>query len=347
LLYFHAKSAFYQAIGIERRYPLDHRFLEDGYEEEEFYAFLDQFVISPERLNTIFQEMGEYKLGLWTPEILAFRDQVAPGTFMDVYRQLNNIIAKIFPKRDALFIGSKEVLCEEYVPYLLSKGSRAIIIIRDPRDMITSLNLSKRDNLTGSSRPLLYSLRIWRKSVAIALACETHPAFVWLRYEDLIDNAPLALNHVTTFLNISPFSEKSFSEEIRDQRGKSWKGNSSFDDISGVSSASVGRYVQQLPAKETAYIESCCYPEMKVLGYDFLHQSHFDESTIRSYTESFQVDHEKFSPDYSSRSDHIEEELERYKKLKAQDRDHDAGNVKRWFLYEAAYQKLRSAMTIE
>jgi len=345
LLYFHAKSAFYDAIGIERRYPLDHRFLEDAYQEEEFYTFLDQFVISRERLNTIFQEMGEYKLGLWTPEILAFGDQVTPGTFMDVYEQLNHIIARIFPKEHVLFLGSKEVLCEEYVPYLLSKGSRAIIIVRDPRDMITSLNLSARDNLTGSNRPILYSLRIWRKSVAVALACETHPNFVWLRYEDLIDNALLVLSHITSFLAIRQFSEESLIEGIRDQHGKTWKGNSSFDDVRGISSASVGRYAETLPANATAYIESCCWPEMQVLGYDFFCQPHFDESAVRSYAESFQVEHEKFSPDYSYRPEHIKEEIERYRRLKEGGRDPDAADVKRWFLYEAAYQKLRSAVS--
>lgn len=213
--------------------------------------------------------------------------------------------------------------------------------------MITSLNLSARDNLTGSNRPILYSLRIWRKSVAIALACETYPNFAWLRYEDLIDNSLPVLSNVTSFLGIGHFSEESFSEGICDQHGKPWKGNSSFDDVSGISSDSVGRYVETLPTNETAYIESCCWPEMKVLGYDFFHQRYFDESAVRSYAESFQVEHEKFSPDYSCRPDHIEEELERYKKLEEGGRDHDAADTKRWFLYEAAYQKLRSAVTRE
>jgi hypothetical protein len=344
LLYFHAKSAFYEAIGIERRYPLDHRFLEDAYREEDFYTFLDQFVISTERLHTIFQEMGEYKLGLWTPEILAFWNEVIPGTFIEVYEQLNNIIARIFPKEHILFLGSKEVLCEEYVRYLLSKGSRAIIVIRDPRDMITSVNLNERNNLTGHNRPTLYSLRIWRKSVATALACETHPNFIWLRYEDIIDNSLRVLNRVTSFLGIGHFSEESLSERIRDQHGEPWRGNSSFDEVSGISSASVGRYANIMRADETAYIEACCWPEMKALSYDFSHQRHFDESAVRSYAESFQVEHEKFSPDYSCRHDHIEEELERYKRLEERGGNLDAEDAKRWFLYEAAYHKLKSAV---
>jgi hypothetical protein len=343
LLYFHAKSAFHEAIGIERRYPLNHLFLEDSYQPEDFHAFLDQFEMSKERLDNMFNELAKYS-GLHTREILEFHDRIVPGTFINVYRQLNGIIGGIFPKDNILMLGGKEILCEEYVPYLLSKSSKAIIIIRDPRDMITSLNFRKRLSLAGVNRPLLFSLRIWRKSVAIALAHETSENLLWLRYEDLVNNPFSVLGRVTSFLGLEAFSEGAFNGGVPDQHGILWKGNSSFDDMSGISSSSVDKYVEVLPTGVTAYIEACCWPEMKVLGYNFFCEPHFDKGAVLSYKEPFQIEHERFTPDYSYRSDHIEEEIERYRRLEEGRKDHDAEDAKLWFLYEAVYYKLRSAV---
>jgi len=57
VLYLYVKLAFYKAIGVRRRYPLDHLYLENGYQPEEFYAFLDQFRMSSKNLNGMFDEM--------------------------------------------------------------------------------------------------------------------------------------------------------------------------------------------------------------------------------------------------------------------------------------------------
>src|SRR5687767_125731 len=175
VLYFQVKEAFYSKMGLQRRYPLDHLFLEGGYRPDEFYAFLDGYVLSPREVEQLFDDLESYRLGLWMPEILRFRGQIRAGTFLDIYHQLNARVAEVFPKESLLYVGGKEILVEEYVPYLLRAGTSVLLIVRDPRDMITSLNFRERDNLTGAHRPVLYSLRIWRKSVAMAIGCEREP----------------------------------------------------------------------------------------------------------------------------------------------------------------------------
>jgi hypothetical protein len=340
VLYFHVKSLFLAELGLQRRYPLDHLFREEGYARDEFHAFLDRFRLCEERLDAVFDGLAEYTLGLWTPEITRFRDMVTPGVFIDIYRQMNGFVPLLFPKEDIRYVGGKEVLCEEYVPYLLSRGHKAIIVIRDPRDMITSLNFRERDNLTGANRPVLFSLRAWRKSVAIALAHENHPDFKWVRYEDLARDPRATLCQLASFLGVDGFRSEMFKSGIRDQRGDPWRGNSSFEEQDGISTGSVGRYVTVLPEYVTAYVEACCWPEMRLLGYDFRDLSHFEEDAVRSYREPFEVLHHKFPPDYSFSTEHIEEEIERYRKLAVRAEPLSVEEARQWFLYRSTYRKL-------
>ena len=180
-------------------------------------AFLDEkFTKSlPKIIDKLFADLKKYREGLWTPEILNYQEQLLPGSFIEIYNQLNSLIPRIFSKKDVSYTGGKEILCEEYVPYLLSKGVRVIIIIRDPRDVIVSLNFREKDNLTGKKRPILYSLRLWRKSVAFALECENDSNFMWLKYEDLIENPIKILNKITSFLNIDVFDPNILEDGIR------------------------------------------------------------------------------------------------------------------------------------
>jgi hypothetical protein len=339
LLYVHAKQAFDDAIGIQRRYPLDHLFLEDGYSAEQLHAFLDRHVLDEAALTRLFDELAAYTAGLWTPEMLRFRGALRPGTFHDVFAQLLGCVAQLFPKPGARVVGAKEVLYEEYVPYLLGKGTRAIIIVRDPRAMILSLNFGRRDNKTGLPRPVLYSLRAWRKSVAIALACEGRDGFAWMRYEDLIADTGASLACVARFLGLAPYPPRSLAGVIRDQWGEPWGGNSSFDDKAGVSASSVDAFRDRLPPAVLAYIETACLPEMRALGYAPVAVSRFDERALADYRDPFDRVHPKFPADYSSDPARIRAEVERHARLTGAPLA--AADARRWFLHERAYQRLR------
>ena len=341
--YFYCKSTFLSEKHLKRRYPLDHLFLESDYHTSDVIAFLNEYYLTHEDLEAINNQMARNALGLWTPEILEYFKEVKPGRFLDVYKQLINVIARIYPKDSPRYVGGKEVLCEEYVPYLLENSSKAILIIRDPRAMIASLNFRDRDNLTGNNRPILYSLRAWRKSVAVCLAYEDHPDFLAVSYEDLA-SAPLpVLNKMAEFLDIKPFQSDWYQHGIRHQNGERWKGNSSFSDQSDVSSKSIKRYSQVLPPEVIAYIEACCWPELKALGFEFIKQKRFDESIISTHKDSFSSIHEKFRPDYSSCDEHVEEEIARFNKLKAVQLL-DQPEATNWFVFELAYQKLAAAV---
>jgi hypothetical protein len=325
ILYFLVKEAFDTKKFLKPRYPLDHLFLEN--------QVFDQSI-----LDQMFKALQDYP-GFWTPQLIHFQERIRAGTFFEMYEQLNQCMALIYPKNNLHYLGAKEILLEEYIPYLLSKGIRVVLSLRDPRDMISSLNFRDRSIQTGLDRPVLYSLRIWRKSVALALEFEGHENFIWVKYEDVVLKTLHVLNQIAEMLKISPFKKKFFKGGIRHQDGSSWKGNSSFADFSSVNSQSIGRFKKLLPSSVIRYIESVCFPEMIRLGYPFFLTESFDQSAIRNFTVPFKAMHEKFPKDYSVSEEHVAEEIERYRKLK-----NPQGLSKRekqmWFISEKAYQKL-------
>jgi hypothetical protein len=338
VLYFLVKEAFDKEKSLKPRYPLDHLFLKKSYSREEFNFFLENHLFDESFLDRIFKSLQDYP-GFWTPQLLNFRENIRAGTFFDIYEQLNQCMAHIYPKNNLQYLGAKEILLEEYIPFLLSKGIRVLLSLRDPRDMVTSLNFRDRDIQTGLDRPVLYSLRIWRKSVALALEFEGHENFFWVKYEDVVLKTIAVLNQIAEMLKITPFKKAFFKDGIRNQDGFPWKGNSSFADFSSVNSQSIGRFKNLLSSSVIRYTESVCFPEMIRLGYPFYLTESFDESAIRDFTIPFKVIHEKFPKDYSVSEEHVTEEIERYRKLK-----NPQGLSKKekqiWFVSEKAYRKL-------
>jgi len=337
--YFYCKGVFDRSVGGRRRYPLDHLFLEDDYTAADLHAFLDEHWWGDEDLDAVFELFEENALGLWTPEMRDVRSLVKPGYFWDLYGSLLRLANQVHGGGGCRYLGSKEVLCEEYVPWLLKQGGRAILVVRDPRDMISSLNFSRRDNMTGADRPVLFSLRIWRKSVAVCLAMENDPGFMWLRYEDLARDPSAWLARITEFLGLGEIDPEAFAEGIRHQDGSIWQGNSSFSDRSGVSTRSLGRFEENLPGDVLAFVEACCRPEMLGLGYEPIVSDSFDEGAIRAYVDPFESIHSSFPADYSCSPDHRDEEVNRCRFLESNTRL-SISDRRRWFLFDRAYRRL-------
>ncbi|MCA8944179.1 MAG: sulfotransferase [Planctomycetes bacterium] len=341
VLYHYTKEVFLEGLGLERRYALDHLFGEDGYRNEDFAAFLESCAFDDARLATLFERLRNYGVGLWTPEVFQVTDRIEPGTFLDVFLGLQRALGTLFGKDDARWFGSKEIVAEEYAPFLVGHGSRVVIIVRDPRDVITSLSFRQRDNQTGNQRPILFSARAWRKSVAFALSCEGHPNFATLRYEDLVADPAGELAKLTEWLAIDPYPAAVLGGEIRDQNGELWRGNSSFQDRVGVTAQGRGGFESIMPPDVAEYVEAICGPEMRALGYERKSDRGIDRELLAGFREPFAVDHAAFSPDYSHSAERVAAELHRAELLAAPDRP-DEAELRRWFLDPRAWTRLRA-----
>ncbi len=341
VLYALVKQRFLTDKGLQRRYPLGHLFLETGYTESEFHAFLANYKLSDEDIIDFFDQMDEYRDGILTPEMLQARGLVEKGTFWEVYTQLILYLESRFPRDQIKYRGTKEVLVEEYIPSFSSHGAAIIIVVRDPRAMIASLNFRERASHTGAQRPVLFSLRAWRKSVALALTLAGTQNAKLIRYEDITLKTSETLEEISTALAISPFPQEVLVGDIMDQHGQPWLGNSSFETKKGISNHSVYTWKKKLPRKVVEYVETICLPEMRLLGYepDFIDQ--FKAETVREYRDPFSEVHEKFSTDYSHDPRRVNEEITRFHKL---EEDLVLTEQRKWFLNEIAYHRLRECI---
>ena len=302
LLFVEAKRDFLRSIGRESRYPLGHLFLEDGYRQEDFDRHLAGLRIDRDRLERIFEEMEGFS-GQYTR---FDRSSILP---LDPPTGFAELVAGLYRTLQAA--GGKETLCEEFLPHLLDRGWQCVLILRDPRDVIASLNHGRGPEFGGRIKPTLFNIRNWRKSVAYALHLEGRPGFQWLRYEDLVAD-PRALGF-----------------EPGEVRG--WTGNSSHGERTGVSAESVGAWRRVLPKPAARFIEATCLPEMRLLGYPLEAAGDFD------FEEPYEITRDGVESDLAGPAN-AEIEARRLELLPGP----WAG--RRWFLFERAQDRLREAM---
>lgn len=309
-IFLEAKRVFLRTLGRGGDpYPLGDLFLERDYTPADFAAFLETYRPTREELLATFDAMETYS-GQSTrfdrSVVERVVDGLRPGEFNETLAQL---YTQLDP-REAAWHGGKETLCEEFLPYLLDAGATCVLIIRDPRDTLASLNHGRGREFTGTRKPTLFNLRQWRKGVAFALHLHGHPRFTWMRYEDLIAAPIDRLNTIATMLGVEPFSEDLFKDGIRQQDGRLWEGNSSHFTARGLDASSIGAFRSVLPETVTAFTEAVCYPEMRALGYEVT----LDRKQIRATIQSFREPYENVRENLKATFDHparLAEELDR------------------------------------
>lgn len=336
-LFFHAKKQFFNSRQIQRVIPLGNLFLENEYTVEEFAYFLSELFITKEEIEILVDSMQHYQ-GFWSPQILNELKGVGEKSMVDVFKDIVRISIEISGKEDVVCGGVKEILCEEFIPYFLHNKIKVIVVVRDPRDVITSLNYGQGEKFTGPVRPTLFNIRNWRKSIAYCIAFKDHPLFKFVRYEDLACYPDKTMKEVFSFLDL-PSTTLDFSI-LKDQLNVNWPGNSSFFQSCRVETSGIGRYVQMLPENVTSFIESMCYPEMRFLdykSYKVVTGKSFEE--CRSFIDPFN----QARPDYDLLLEPLDKEFEKERmRLDHLKNEYiDAGSKKMWFIFEKVHEVLK------
>jgi hypothetical protein len=223
----------------------------------------------------------------------------------------------------------KEAFGEEFLPALLDIDMECVVIIRDPRDCITSQIAIGGEIYNGIPRPLLYLCRQWRKSALYALGLKHRRGFAAIRFEDLVTDPSSVLAH-----QVPP--GLAVTEDPTTFSGLLPK-NSSFDQSETLSRKPIGRYRQMMDPEVRRFIEAVCFEEMRIFGYE-PEVSRADRIAIieQGIKETDTTRPELAAYRWTDR--HRIEELERIDSL-------DAGRDFRpeAFIFEAAFETLKVA----
>jgi Sulfotransferase family len=342
-LFFDAKRSFLRSIGRnDVSLPLSNLFLESGYDARDLARHLAGYPADPGRIPALFEEMrgypGQYTF-LRAQEIKSAVDRLGSGGFAAAVSRLYREFAH---RADALVFGGKETTCEEFLPYFLANGCTGFLILRDPRDVLASLNCGAGEKHAGRPKPTLFNVRNWRKSVAFALHLCGQPRFSWMRYEDLVEDPLGVLNRLAGGLHLEPFEEGAFAAGILDQSGRFWRGNSSSAEYDSVSSSSVGRYRDALMPNLVRYVEAACLPELACLGYECSVGRRQVPEILRSFVDpylGFRSEAEEYRR-YEDREGRAREEIDRFALL---DRT-PSERTRPYFLFDDVHRTLSNAV---
>jgi hypothetical protein len=337
LLFVEVKRAFLNTLGDEDPLPLGHLFLERRYTSHTLTGYLRDWRTCRSDLLSLFERMDSYS-GQYTrfpPKQLeeALSYVLDSDDFVSIVAKLERHLALA---KGTPWVGSKETLCEEFVPTLLERGFRCVIIIRDPRDVVASLNHGRGQEFGGLVKPTLLNVRNWRKSIAFALAMETQPGFHWCLYEDLVENPVRELSRLAAAIGI----ERVFiPHEIRDSGGIVWRGNSSHHEHEGVVTSSVGAYRHVLPHEVSEFVEAACLPELLLLGYETALTREAAVRVLTQYREPYEIKRAGTAGDAATPIN-LAFEAQRLERVTQPVSDES----ELWFLFSSVHARLRKAL---
>jgi len=247
------------------------------------------------------------------------------------------------------WVGFKEVWIIEFFAPLARAypQARFIVIQRDPRAVLASLLALARRDVSQKAHVLSY-LRHWRKYAAFVLHYRNHPLLInrmhILKYEDLVSEPERSAQQLCGFLDI-PFEPAMLDSGnyVDYTTGKTWEGNSSFEEaLKGISAAPLEQWQDELETSVVKTVEFICGPEMTLEDYqpitapigcpgdadvlEYLMRDNLEACSWRSDFGNLQLDYGF--------------ELFRRALLEARG-DKDPNLVRRSFLFEEVYARLR------
>jgi len=188
------------------------------------------------------------------------------------YAQIYDIIMSNLLLKDSntRIWGDKANLCWRKIPEFLDMfpEGKAIIIIRDPRDVLVSYKnmttepgLRYLDSIFASLDSLQYIQKFKEEF--------SSSNFYFIKYENLVNEQEKTINEICKFLEIEFDSIMLDGSQFKDKLGKTWKGDfTSLETIEEISNKTVGRWRNRISKIELYLIEMVLREKMIDFGYD-------------------------------------------------------------------------------
>lgn len=342
-LWLAAKRAYLVTRGVERPLPLGPLFRDPDHDPDALTAFLATWPHDPKATldQTLATQAGFS--GALTPQAADLPARVPadlPPGLDALVSWCYLTLARLTGRSEARLVGAKEIVVDEFVPTLLEYGHHVVLVVRDLRAVVaSSLHGTARDYV-GDARPTLFTIRTWRRTVAMALAHRAHSRCHILRYEDLVD-APEGIATVWKALGLEPsHAPRLDPSALRDQYGHPWMANTSFGRQPTGGTHSVERALEVLDPGTLDYVTAAAAPELHALGYlDVVPPD--PERALRAFAEPVPVSPRGLDPAFSTSEDAIAEELRR---LELVERELDRRTAREWFIMPEAHRVMREAL---
>lgn len=262
--YSDVKKLYLAEQGFDFQLPLGDDHPERTLERQGFAPWLEGRRFSPQEEARLTAQATQCRGG-GAPELADHLISDQGGDFLSLMQRLHRGLARCKGRDKARIIGSKEVLCEDYLPHLLDRGVRCLLLVRDPRSVVASQNYGRYMEWVGDRLPLLLIVRRWRQSVANWNLCAAHPLGLALRYEDLVSTPEETLTRLADWLGVSPFPQGHAAKPLVKQApGPS----SSFGErTTGVAGRDREAWQDILSPQAVRFIEAATRTEMTKLGY--------------------------------------------------------------------------------
>jgi hypothetical protein len=334
-LYLSAKRRYLAQLGRGvSPYPIGTGFHDPLHQPEELAAFLATEVFSQHDIVETFESMRGYSGAQMPVELEDVVGRIPEGTFVDVVRGLHELLAERVGRPAATLLASKEFLLEEFVPTFANAGIGMMVVVRDPRAVVASTVGPDAKSWSGRPRPLLFSIRLWRKSIAYAL--RFRDSVVAPRLEDLSSDPEGALTRSLDALGLDITGRR--QGPILSVRGKAWQPNTSFPDGGGADGPRFG-----LSDRQLAYVEAVAGPEMRAFGYQPVGEGVPIDDALGGLRPEDDPggDHPIFEPNFSVAPAQLTLERERLALLRTQDPIPDESS---WFVLPGVRARLASVI---
>ncbi|QLC22268.1 sulfotransferase [Parasphingopyxis sp. CP4] len=240
-------------------YPITDEQFGHAFNHAQFERFVQDHQISREQAGQALNEMKGYSGQKFKPsDPMAALDDWPGGNLAQFVRHYLHF----HTAADCRYFTWKEAIAEAFLPHLLAADYRAILIVRDPRDVAASLMSPASLPFTGDPRPLLWIVRHWRKSVAYLHEYAADDRVFILRYEDLVADPDGMMTSIAAWIGTEVPKNSSIDDLLR-----GWTGNSSQGPVTGISNQLSGRHKTELSGDQRQLIEALCVSEMAALSY--------------------------------------------------------------------------------